>query len=114
MTEDLSRREIFVFMAALAATACTTPAPLVWPVTGPLTGTPLVDVHCHLFNGSDLPAATFIKDTRLSGAPPIGKENYLDFNDNSLLAAFVQLFLDLVGDNRAPTATEEMAVIGSG
>ena len=116
MIDQLSRREMLMFAAALSASGCSTVSttPFVWPVTGPLNGRPLVDAHCHLFNASDLPAAEFLKDVFTGLHPAPAKENFLDYKADGVVDGLIQLFLDIVGDDRAPPARYEIGVINPG
>ena len=55
-----SRRRLLVHLASVPLASCVSP-PKNWTSFVPPTGPPLVDAHCHLFNITDLPAASFIQ-----------------------------------------------------
>ncbi len=70
----------------------------------------LIDVHCHLFNGSDLPTVRFIKVVLLHHYPSQGVRT-LDIRDEDALDGLIALLTAIVGRTRAPTAKAEMAVL---
>jgi predicted TIM-barrel fold metal-dependent hydrolase len=68
----------------------------------------LIDVHCHLFNATDLPARRFIKIVVLEHYPPQGVEHILDLQREDLLDRFIDFWLGVAGASRAPTARDEL------
>jgi hypothetical protein len=71
----------------------------------------LIDVHCHLFNATDLPARRFIKIVFLQHYPVQGSERLLDLDRKDTVDYLIDLMLFLVGAGRAPTAQHEMDVL---
>lgn len=70
----------------------------------------LIDVHCHLFNGSDLPTVRFIKTVYLSHYRRQGIQT-LDIEDPDVVDALLFMLTWIVGKTRAPTADAEIAVL---
>ena len=81
-------------------------------ITGPAADLvlPIIDVHCHLFNGSDLPTVRFIKIVILHHYPKQGIRT-LDVRDADALDGLIALFSAIVGRTRAPAAAKEIAVL---
>lgn len=70
----------------------------------------LIDVHCHIFNGSDLPSVRFLKIV-VAKAYPKEAVRVLDIEDPDVLDGVIAIFLWLVGSTRAPTAWRETKVL---
>lgn len=71
----------------------------------------LIDAHCHLFNGADLPAARFLRvvllsDYRVSGEAALG-----DIDDPDVIDTLLAFLIYLLASAHAPTATQEVAVL---
>lgn len=77
--------------------------------SGPI-GARLIDVHCHLFNGSDLPTVRFIKTVYLGHYRKQGVQT-LDIEDPDLLDGLLYLLTWIIGKTRAPTADKEIDVL---
>jgi predicted TIM-barrel fold metal-dependent hydrolase len=71
----------------------------------------LIDVHSHVFNGSDLPAEKFIKIVFLDLYPRPGIERLLNTKDEDVVDWLLELFLQILGEDGAPTALEEIEVL---
>lgn len=82
------------------------------PPNGPMApkGTALVDIHCHLFNSSDLPTVRFIKIVVLEHYPKDAIKT-LDIDDPDALDGLIALFTWIVGRTRAPSAKDEVKVL---
>jgi len=70
---DWTRRELLAGLTAVPLAACV-PGDNAVPLPMPQTGASLIDAHCHLFNISDLPTASFtqivlLKKYEHAGAP---------------------------------------------
>lgn len=80
--------------------------------SGPLApkGTSLIDVHCHIFNGSDLPAVRFVKIVVLEHYPKQAIKA-LDIDDPDALDGLIALFIWIVGETKAPSADDEIKVL---
>lgn len=70
----------------------------------------LVDVHCHVFNGSDLPTVRFIKVVILK-AYPKQAIRVLDIDDPDVLDGLVSIVLWFMDATSAPIASKEIAVL---
>ena len=97
--------------ATMGLAGCSWP----WPeVGGRDTTVPararLIDVHCHLFNGSDLPTVRFIRTVYLSHYRRQGIQT-LDIEDPDLVDGLLILLTWILGRTRAPTADAEIAVL---
>lgn len=70
----------------------------------------IVDAHCHIFNGRDLPTVRFIEIVILKAYP---KEAVavLDIEDPDALTGLIALFSWIVGATRAPSAGDEVKVL---
>ncbi len=68
----------------------------------------LIDAHCHLFNGSDLPMVRFVSQVVLKAYPEQSRPRILEVEDPTLLDHFIELFLRVAGSRSAPTAREEI------
>ena len=80
------------------------------PPTSVPRETALIDVHNHLFNGSDLPTVRFIKIVVLAHYPKQSIRT-LDIDDPDTLDGLLALFTWIVGRTKAPSADEEIAVL---
>ena len=71
---------------------------------------PLIDIHAHVFNASDLPVVRFVKVVFIKHYP---KEavSVLNIDDPDALDQLMRLFTFLVGRTRAPTALDEVSVL---
>jgi predicted TIM-barrel fold metal-dependent hydrolase len=72
----------------------------------------LVDIHCHIFNASDLPAANFIQVVLIENSeffPPWLRQ--LDLHNPDVVRAVVNLLLFIMGEEFAPSAEEEARVL---
>lgn len=102
-------------LATLALPACTG-APQSYPAA-PITG-PLVDVHAHLFNGTDVPVTTFLTrlvlksyDEKACTLPPDKAFRTSGLiEDPTPLETLVQLLLDWLL-SETPTASAELAAL---
>ena len=70
-----------------------------------------IDAHCHVFNASDLPAVRFIRYVFLEKYPETDRVQLLDVHDPDVLDRLLELFVKILGANRAPTAAAETAVL---
>ena len=76
------------------------------PIRTPEHGPPaakvsrLVDIHCHLFNGSDIPTVRFIKIVALEHYPRQAAK--LDIDDPDALDGLVALLTAILGRGRRP------------
>lgn len=70
----------------------------------------LVDVHCHVFNGSDIPTVRFIKIVTLQHYPRQAAK--LDIEDPDALDGLIAILTAILGRTGAPSATEERALLG--
>lgn len=108
----MDRREVLKAAVGLAATnwlgGCNSDLPAIG--TAELTVMPLIDAHCHLFNGSDLPTVRFIKIVILHNYPQQGIRT-LDIRDKDAMDGLIALLTVIVGRTRAPTANNEVAVL---
>lgn len=110
----MKRREFIAGGAGLATcvllpTACDrwrVPTPTDYPV--PIGA--LVDTHCHIFNGSDLPSVRFLKIV-VAKAYPREAVRVLDIDDPDVLDGIIAILLWIVGSTRAPTAAQELKVL---
>lgn len=82
------------------------------PATGPTApkGTGLVDIHCHLFNSSDLPTVRFIKIVVLEHYPKDAIKT-LSIEDPDALDGLIALFTWIVGRTKAPSAEDEIKAL---
>ncbi|MBB4232648.1 amidohydrolase family protein [Rhizobium mongolense] len=94
--------------AVALATGCTPESPST--IGGNVT---IIDAHCHVFNASDLPAVRFLRQVVFEDYP---KQAYrmLAIPDPDVTDWTLQLFLHLLGADRAPTADEEIAYLKDG
>ena len=76
----------------------------------PPAGTALADIHCHVFNGSDLPTIRFIKIVVLGHYPKQAIKT-LDIDDPDVVDGLIALFTWIVGRTRAPSADDEIRVL---
>ena len=108
----MDRRNALLSYAGLLATVCLDGCHALDPPPGPVATpiSPLVDVHCHLFNGSDLPTVRFIKVVVLHNYPSQGVQT-LDIRDPDALDGLIALLTAIVGRTRAPSASAEIAVL---
>lgn len=75
---------------------------------------PLADIHCHIFNASDLPAEKFIKIVFLGLYPkdaPPDPQRLLNTSDEDVVDWLINLFLAIAGEGAAPTASDELQVL---
>lgn len=70
----------------------------------------LIDVHNHVFNGSDLPTVRFIKIVVLKHYPKQAVK-VLDIDDKDVIDQLLALLTFIVGRTRAPTAFAETRVL---
>lgn len=70
----------------------------------------LIDVHNHVFNGSDLPTVRFIKIVILKHYPKQAVK-VLDIDDKDVIDQLLALLTFIVGRTRAPTAFVESRVL---
>jgi predicted TIM-barrel fold metal-dependent hydrolase len=73
----------------------------------------LVDVHCHVFNATDLPARRFLKIVFLDHYPEQGTERLLNLEDQDVLDLLLNLFVSVVAGDNTPTAAKEIEVLES-
>ncbi len=71
----------------------------------------LVDMHCHVFNASDLPAARFLRQVVIRDFPQQSAMRTFEIRDPDVLDRFIELILMLLGADKAPTAREEIAFL---
>lgn len=76
--------------------------------TGPMR--PLIDVHTHIFNGSDLPTVRFMKIIVLKHYPTQALKT-LDIDDKDVVDQLIAMLTWIVGRTRAPTAYDEVKVL---
>lgn len=70
----------------------------------------LVDVHCHLFNGSDIPSVRFIKIVTLHHYPRQAIR-VLDIDDPDALDGLLAMLTWILGRTRTPNAAAEIKVL---
>lgn len=80
------------------------------PVVFSAGARPLIDVHTHLFNASDLPVVRFVKHVVLSRYPSQVRAT-LDIRNPDAVDGLVAMATFLIGRTRAPTARQEIAVL---
>jgi predicted TIM-barrel fold metal-dependent hydrolase len=106
----MNRRDFLTGAIGLAGSvllgACRTVTP---PSDGPIQSI-LIDVHTHLFNGSDLPTVRFIKIVVLKHYPRQAIKT-LDIDDPDALDGLIAMLTWIVGRTRAPTADAETKVL---
>lgn len=112
----MKRRELMLGGAGLASCVLL-PTGCDWWRDSPKTDLPiptasLVDVHCHIFNGSDLPSVRFLKIV-VAKAYPKEAIRVLDIDDPDVLDGVIAVLLWIVGSTRAPTAAQEIRVLDS-
>lgn len=73
--------------------------------------TDLIDAHCHLFNGSDLPMVRFVTQVVFKNYPEESKPRIMKVEQPTIRDHFVELFLRVAGSASAPTAREEIAFL---
>jgi predicted TIM-barrel fold metal-dependent hydrolase len=78
------------------------------PTTTP-SGT-VIDVHCHAFNATDIPAEKFLRIVFLGHYPEQGIETVLNLKNKDVLDGLIDLFIQLVA-GRAPTAAQELDIL---
>jgi predicted TIM-barrel fold metal-dependent hydrolase len=71
----------------------------------------LVDAHCHIFNASDLPVQNFISIVFAKQYEPTSPGEHPDAGRRAFIDALVKLLEKITGDDRAPTAAHELAVL---
>ena len=76
----------------------------------PGDGVPVIDIHCHVFNASDLATTRFLKEVVLEKFPEQAAR-LMDVRDPDVTDRLLQLFLLLVGANKAPTADQEITYL---
>lgn len=76
----------------------------------PVPTASLIDAHCHVFNGSDLPSVRFLKIV-VAKAYPKEAVRVLDIDDPDVLDGVIAILLWIVGSTRAPTAEKEIKVL---
>ncbi len=67
----------------------------------------IIDVHCHIFNGSDLPASRFLKIVFSKQYRREAALELLDVDDPDIVDVLIQIFLWVLGKSRAPSADAE-------
>src|SRR5690242_21383403 len=95
-------RRGFLKAAAVSPALLACQAPAAEPSRLPLIPTKWIDVHCHVFNGRDLPIYEFIKKTRFSHANP-----------SDWVAAAAVAFLAGGLQRKAPSVADEIALLQS-
>ena len=73
--------------------------------------TPLVDIHAHVFNASDLPIKRFLEIVFLDLYPEQGAQRLLDTEDPNVVDGLIDFFLWVLGADGAPTARDEIDVL---
>lgn len=71
----------------------------------------LIDVHCHVFNASDLPMVRFVTQVVGKIYPEQGEVKTFDVRDSGIADHAVKLLLRVMGSNSAPTAREEVSFL---
>lgn len=77
----------------------------------PPTAGALVDVHCHVFNASDLPATRFLKIVFLEMHREEAAPSLDDIDDPDFVDALIRLFLWILRATTAPSAEDEIRVL---
>ncbi len=95
-------------LGGLLLEGCPWRTPAEGPPAAKVSG--LVDVHCHVFNGSDIPTVRFIKIVTLQHYPRQAAK--LDIEDPDALDGLLALLTAILGRTGAPSATEERALLG--
>ncbi len=105
MPLDIDRRGFNYSTLLLAFTAACRPLP--WPDPLKADGE-IVDVHCHLFNGKDLPIVTFITKVVIPDNEPaeLRTKSARGVEDPTVLEAILELFKDALLAS-TPSAAEE-------
>lgn len=71
----------------------------------------IVDMHCHVFNASDLPAARFLRQVVIRDFPQQSARKTFAIRDPDVLDRFLELILMLLGADKAPTAKQEISYL---
>lgn len=71
----------------------------------------IIDMHCHVFNASDLPAARFLRQVVIRDFPKQSAMKTFAIRDPDVLDRFLELILMLLGADKAPTAKEEISYL---
>lgn len=75
-------------------------------------GQRLIDAHCHLFNASDLPVVRFLRHVVLKLYPEQAEVKIAgDVRDKDLVDRLIELAVDWLEIDRAPTADQEIAFL---
>lgn len=106
---ELNRRDLMISLGSAGAAALLSSCAIPMPEQRPYAGK-LVDIHAHLFNATDLPAAGFIKTVFLSHYPEQGFVQAMDLRASGVVDALVDLFVHIV-TGASPTAREEIRVL---
>lgn len=104
-----SRREAFVAASLTLLTGCVTPD----PAADPVLRQALMDVHCHCFNATDIPARSFLRIVFLHLSETQGRDGTVDLRDSDLIDGLLDLFVGYIAAD-APTAAEEAAALSEG
>ncbi len=72
---------------------------------------PLVDIHAHVFNASDLPIESFLEIVFLHLYPPQGVQQLQNTKDREAVDWLIKLLLWILGADGAPTARDEIKVL---
>ena len=94
--------------AGLVLKGCGLASPAKQPPANVISG--LIDVHSHVFNGSDLPAVRFIKIVALQHFPRQAAKA-LDIENPDALDGLLALLTAILGRTSAPSAADERAVL---
>ncbi|MGF6513013.1 putative TIM-barrel fold metal-dependent hydrolase [Pseudomonas sp. BT76 TE3572] len=106
----MKRRDLMLLVSASTVIAACDPITRLVSPASNRQRPPLIDVHAHVFNASDLPTVRFIKIVFLKHYPKQAI-SVLNVDDPDAMDQLVQLFTYLVGSTRAPTAFEEVKVL---
>jgi len=109
MESNPSRRELLGFLASLIGVPALSACASIDLPQAPLRGS-LIDIHCHVFNASDLPVTRFIRYAFLHDYPEQSEPRFRQVEDPDFIDGLLQL-LEAIVIGHAPTAEEEIAVL---
>jgi uncharacterized protein Usg len=109
MSAPNPRRQFLKMLVALAAAVLTRSS--IGAQRQSTSALPLVDIHCHVFNATDLPARRFLKIVFLDHYPEQGTERLLNLPDQDVLDLLLNIFVSVVKGGNTPTASKEIDVL---
>lgn len=107
---NLSRRDAFVAASLALLGGCTPRQPMSRDLG---LRQALVDVHCHCFNATDIPARSFLKRVFLHLSERQGRDQTVDLRDGDVVDRLLDLFVGYIAAD-APTAAQETEALANG